>query len=82
MTNSRATEVYKKMARNFMTPEVLSWEIRGGILKELSRGSGLSGKPLYGVSVWNILGESFEHDGRSDCFDTYNQAYYFYKNIN
>jgi len=41
---------YKKIAPNFMTPEILKYEIDGDRIVELSKGTGIGGGVIYGVT--------------------------------
>jgi hypothetical protein len=53
---------------NFMTPDAITYEIRGDYAVELSRGSGLAdpASSLYGVTVLHVDGVRTSMGG---CFD-------------
>ena len=55
MTKNQFKEAYLKFPKNFMTPEIIKWEIVGinenMKLVELSRGLGIGEEDIYGVSI-------------------------------
>lgn len=57
---------------NFMTPTVIRYGKQGDFLYELSRGAGLFGKPLFGVTVLDLDG-THRHD-LSESFSTIEEA--------
>ena len=58
--------------RNFMTPRVLGYGQKGGLLYELSEGGGIFGKALYGVTVITTHGQKAPE--LSQCFHSYREA--------
>jgi len=58
--------------RNFMTPRVLGYGQKGGLLYELSEGEGIFGKTIYGVTVITTHGKKAPE--LSQCFHSYQDA--------
>lgn len=71
----RPIGVFRK--RNFMTPEIVGYyrTVHQGrtAYVELSRGRGMAGEALYGVTVRDVTGGRFEPDP-SDCYLSRYQA--------
>lgn len=57
---------------NFMTPNPVTYGKRGRLCYEISRGTGIDGRPLYGVTVIE-LDMNRRHD-LSQCFDSFHKA--------
>lgn len=59
----RFREVYKR--QNFLTPNVLGYVSKGNLIIEVSTGTGMSGKIMYGITVIDYRGrESIERLNR------------------
>jgi hypothetical protein len=74
------SEAYKKMGSNFMTPRVRSYKIneKKGMLVELSSGTGIDGKNIFGVSVFDFDGEYYSKNDRGQLFDNLRDAVRYY----
>lgn len=59
--------------KNFMTPDILAHEYAGHYVIELSRGAGIGGGLLYGVTVVDMATKE-ESNELSRCFDTRKEA--------
>ncbi len=60
-------------SRNFMTPKVLATgKISPRMAYELSTGEGISGEPIFGVSIVTVddAGKTRRETELSDCFPT------------
>ncbi len=53
-------------SQNFMTPEVVSYQVAGPYAVELSRGTGIWNESIYGVTVLELDGTRTTLGG---CFD-------------
>lgn len=82
MNKQTMRESYLKMGKNFMTPEIVDWQIKDKSLIELSKGHGLNGDRIYGVSIfewvdgkWNTTkgGKMFNHDEHKEAQKFYNE---------
>ena len=64
--------------KNFMTPNIIEYGNTGNFLYELSEGTGMSGQPIYGVTVLELLDyETEEVRRRTDmgqCHDSLEDA--------
>lgn len=56
--------------KNFMTPTVMSFRQKGDYIIELSKGEGINGRDLFGVTVVNMHTKEHEHE-MSTCFQSY-----------
>jgi hypothetical protein len=82
---THAAYVFSKMGHNFMTPEKIEyrdvegtspWESAGKVV-ELSRGTGMDNKTIYGVTVRSWDGETDPDDESKLLHDQTEAASYF-----
>lgn len=75
MQDSEIRAVFKRVyngAPNVLTPTILDYGKRGDHLFEISTGRGMSGDPIYGVTVLTVRGDRCRD--LSDCFSTHAEA--------
>lgn len=69
MTQSEEIEkAYHQMAKNFMTPNVIDFTITSNRVIELSKGEGIGGGTIWGVSEFTYDGVSFDKTRRGQMF--------------
>jgi hypothetical protein len=73
--SNQAKAEFKQVVKsdNFMTPTVLGFYLNGGYTIELSRGEGITGGLIYGVTVVNRATKKQEYE-LSECFNTLKEA--------
>ena len=57
---------------NFMTPNPVTYGKRGRLCYEISRGTGIDGRPMYGVTVIEI--DMTKRHDLSQSFPSFNEA--------
>lgn len=75
MTYDQIAALFRRVyngERNFMTPSLITYGKRGRHLYEISSGKGISGTPLYGVTVIDIAGNRCPK--LSTCFSSLERA--------
>ena len=65
--------------RNMMTPNVLDYGKRGQHLYEISTGRGISGQPIFGVTVLTVEGKRCGH--LNDLFGSHDEALRHARNL-
>jgi hypothetical protein len=74
-----------KGARNFMTPDLISYGKSGRFVYELSQGEGFSREPIYGVTVLEItngaMGTTVRRHDLSKMFFNIRDALSYAKNL-
>lgn len=72
---------YKKIAPNFMTPEILKYEIDGDRIVELSKGTDSNGDVIYGVTELVYEKSRLSSTKRGDMHYSKQFANRHYKNL-
>ena len=69
MRHDQIVKTFKKVFKgqnNFMTPDVLEYGQRGEYIFEVSKGKGIGGETIYGLTVLGISGEHYHE--LSGCY--------------
>lgn len=74
-------QAYHKMAKNFMTPTVVDFTIISDRVVELSRGVGISGGTIWGVSEFTFDGVSFNKTRRGQMLTGGMKAKSYYNKL-
>jgi hypothetical protein len=70
---------YLRMGKNFMTPNILSYEIVENRLVELSSGFGIDNSPIWGVTEMLYENSKWGTTKNSKMFRTPKEARKYYK---
>ncbi len=81
MNKSHIYEEYKRMGKNFMTPNVKKYEAIDNRIIELSTGFGFDNKLIIGVSEFEYDSGKLESTGRGEIFYTLKEANRYYKQL-
>lgn len=81
MNKLHIKEAWAKVALNFMTPEVLDYEIAGNRVVELSQGTGIDGEDIYGVSEFIYDGHTFDKTRRCQLHHGKTSARKYYQKL-
>ncbi len=68
------------VGKNIMTPYVEQYLRNGDLVAEISSGTGIWGKPLYGVTVVNILHKKHMTD-LSSPFNSLDECIEYFNNL-
>ena len=80
MTTSNGNEFRQVVGgRNFMTPKLSGYFQSGDYQCEISRGSGIDGQTIYGVTVVNTDTMQHDHDLSKLCHSLYEAKAYIKK---
>lgn len=67
-------ESYEKMGRNVITPKVIKWERVGNRIIELSKGTGMDGAEVFGVTELEYADAVLSTTRRGSMFTTRKEA--------
>lgn len=83
MTNKQhLLEDYKKMAKNFMTPNIREYQLTAdNRIIELSAGYGIDGRKIYGVTEFTVIDGRLETTRRGQMHNTIISARRHYNNL-
>ena len=74
MTREQIEKKYNKIYKNFMTPEIIKWEIEGNRVLELSTGRGISNERIFGVTEFVVEDNELVSSARSTMFSIRKKA--------
>lgn len=74
-------EEYRKLGKNFMTPDIINYDFVGSKVVEISQGTGMSGKKIFGVTEMEFSEGKFSPTGNSEMFYSLKEAQKHYKKL-
>ena len=74
MVHKLVLEFREKFKPNMMTPEVISEEVKGNSVIELSKGTGIYDEPIFGVTVETMTSSGWVDTGKSKMFHSFASA--------